>query len=44
LANRKKEGVPAKVLAIEYDPNRTAFIALIQYQDGSKAYILAPEA
>ncbi|NLK01843.1 MAG: 50S ribosomal protein L2 [Clostridiaceae bacterium] len=40
---RKKEGVPAKVLAIEYDPNRTAFIALIQYQDGSKAYILAPE-
>ncbi|HHV41591.1 MAG TPA: 50S ribosomal protein L2 [Clostridiaceae bacterium] len=40
---RRKEGVPAKVIAIEYDPNRTAFIALIQYLDGSKSYILAPQ-
>ena len=38
-----KDGVPAKVVAIEYDPNRTANIALIAYADGSKAYILAPE-
>ncbi len=33
---------PAKVIALEYDPNRTCFIALIQYQDGTKRYILAP--
>jgi len=39
---RNKDGVEAKVVALEYDPNRTAFIALIQYVDGSKAYILAP--
>ncbi len=39
---RTKDGVPATVIAIEYDPNRTAFIALIQYVDGSKSYILAP--
>jgi len=38
-----KDGVPAKVVAIEYDPNRTANIALISYVDGAKAYILAPE-
>ena len=38
----KKDGVDAEVLAIEYDPNRTCFIALIQYADGEKAYILAP--
>ena len=38
-----KDGVPAKVVAIEYDPNRTANIALIAYADGAKAYILAPE-
>ena len=38
----KKDGVPANVESIEYDPNRTCFIALIQYQDGEKAYILAP--
>ncbi|MEM8873091.1 MAG: 50S ribosomal protein L2 [Planctomycetota bacterium] len=38
-----KDGVNATVLAIEYDPNRTCFIALIQYEDGEKAYILAPE-
>lgn len=39
---RSKIGVPAKVVAIEYDPNRTANIALIQYTDGEKSYILAP--
>ena len=40
---RKKDGVPATVIGIEYDPNRTANIALICYEDGEKAYILAPE-
>ncbi|MBK7197242.1 MAG: 50S ribosomal protein L2 [Myxococcales bacterium] len=40
---RTKTGVPAKVLGIEYDPNRTARIALLQYADGEKAYILAPQ-
>ncbi len=39
---RDKRDVPAKVIAIEYDPNRTAFIALLQYVDGEKRYILAP--
>ncbi len=39
---RRKDDVPATVIAIEYDPNRTANIALIQYEDGEKAYILAP--
>ena len=39
---RNKDGVPAKVMTIEYDPNRTANIALICYADGQKAYILAP--
>jgi len=39
---REKEGVPAKVAAIEYDPNRTARIALLHYADGEKSYILAP--
>src|SRR5262245_32272949 len=39
---RTKDGVPAKVAAIEYDPNRTARIALLHYLDGEKAYILAP--
>lgn len=39
---RLKMDVPAKVVAVEYDPNRTARIALIQYIDGSKAYIIAP--
>ncbi len=38
----EKLGVPGKVLAIEYDPNRTAYIALVEYQDGEKRYILAP--
>lgn len=40
---RDKQGVPGKVIQIEYDPNRTANIALIQYQDGDKRYILAPQ-
>jgi len=39
---RRKDGVPAKVAAIEYDPNRTSYIALLHYADGEKAYILAP--
>jgi large subunit ribosomal protein L2 len=39
---RVKDGVPAKVAAIEYDPNRSARIALLHYLDGAKAYILAP--
>ena len=39
---RVKDGVPAKVAAIEYDPNRNARIALLHYHDGEKAYILAP--
>lgn len=40
---RNKDGISAKVIGIEYDPNRTANIALICYEDGEKAYILAPE-
>lgn len=39
---RDKDNIPAKVAAIEYDPNRTAFIALLHYADGEKRYILAP--
>ena len=39
---RIKDGVPAKVAAIEYDPNRSARIALLHYLDGAKAYIIAP--
>ena len=39
---RNKDSIPATVVAIEYDPNRTAFIALLQYADGEKSYILAP--
>lgn len=39
---RNKRGVPAKVAAIEYDPNRTARLALLNYADGEKRYILAP--
>ena len=39
---RNKDGIPAEVMTIEYDPNRTANIALICYADGQKAYILAP--
>ncbi|MBI2875089.1 MAG: 50S ribosomal protein L2 [Firmicutes bacterium] len=40
---RLKDGIPAKVAAIEYDPNRTARLALLHYADGEKAYILAPQ-
>ena len=40
---RNKDGIAAKVIGIEYDPNRSANIALICYADGEKAYILAPE-
>jgi large subunit ribosomal protein L2 len=40
---RKKDGVPAKVAFIEYDPNRTARVALLHYVDGEKRYILAPD-
>src|SRR5499427_5589619 len=40
---RRKFDIPAKVERIEYDPNRTAFIALIKYDDGELAYILAPQ-
>lgn len=39
---RNKDGVPATVQTIEYDPNRSAFIALLQYEDGEKRYIIAP--
>ncbi len=41
---RTKDGIPAKVAAIEYDPNRSARIALLHYADGAKSYILAPVA
>lgn len=40
---RNKDGVPATVKSIEYDPNRTAFIALLYYADGEKRYIIAPQ-
>jgi large subunit ribosomal protein L2 len=40
---RNKDGVPAKVATIEYDPNRSAWIALLHYADGEKRYILAPD-
>src|SRR6187551_3061673 len=40
---RRKWNVPATVERLEYDPNRTAFIALIKYEDGELAYILAPQ-
>ena len=40
---RQKHGVPATIIGIEYDPNRNARIALIQYEDGEKSYIIAPE-
>ena len=39
---RNRQDVPAKVIGVEYDPNRTAYIALIQYEDGVKSYIIAP--
>jgi large subunit ribosomal protein L2 len=40
---RNKKDIPAKVATIEYDPNRTAFIALLNYADGEKRYIIAPQ-
>jgi len=40
---RQKDGIPASVSSIEYDPNRTAYIALLSYADGEKRYILAPQ-
>lgn len=40
---RNKKDIPATVLRLEYDPNRTGFIALLEYKDGEKAYILAPQ-
>jgi large subunit ribosomal protein L2 len=40
---RRKDGIPARVAAIEYDPNRSAYIALLHYADGEKRYILAPQ-
>ncbi len=40
---RNKDNVPARIVGIEYDPNRTANIALLQYADGEKRYILAPK-
>ena len=40
---RDKDGMPATVKTIEYDPNRTAYIALLEYQDGEKRYIIAPD-
>jgi len=40
---RRKDGIPAKVAHIEYDPDRSAYIALLHYADGEKAYILAPQ-
>ncbi|SVB77142.1 uncharacterized protein METZ01_LOCUS229996, partial [marine metagenome] len=39
---RNKDGVPGRVATIEYDPNRSAFIALVVYRDGDKRYMLAP--
>lgn len=39
----EKKGIPAKVIALEYDPYRTGFIALLEYQDGDKRYVLAPQ-
>ena len=40
---RRKDGIPGKIVSIEYDPNRTANIALVAYADGEKTYILAPQ-
>ena len=39
---RMREDAPAKVIGIEYDPNRTAYIALLEYENGDKSYIVAP--
>jgi large subunit ribosomal protein L2 len=40
---RTKDGVPARVASVEYDPNRSCRVALLHYVDGSKSYILAPD-
>ncbi len=40
--NRNKDGVPGKIMTIEYDPNRTAYISLVHYNDGEKCYIITP--
>src|SRR3954453_22968266 len=40
---RRKDGVPGRVATVEYDPNRTCYIALVEYADGEKRYILAPQ-
>ena len=40
---RRKDGIAAKVASIEYDPNRTCYIALLHYVDGAKSYVLAPQ-
>ena len=40
---RDKAGIPATVMTLEYDPNRSAFIALVKYEDGEKRYIIAPQ-
>jgi len=40
---RQKHGMPAEVMTVEYDPNRSARIALLQYEDGTKAYMICPE-
>jgi len=39
---RNKDGIPARVVSVEYDPNRTSYISLLHYEDGEKRYILAP--
>jgi large subunit ribosomal protein L2 len=41
IFKRTKDGIPATVKSIEYDPNRTAFIALLAYADGEKTYVIA---
>lgn len=41
--SQEKLGIPSKIIALEYDPYRTAFLALLQYQDGERKYILAPQ-
>src|SRR5437660_644127 len=43
VVDGRRAGVPRKVATIEYDPNRTCYIALLHYADGQKAYILAPQ-
>jgi large subunit ribosomal protein L2 len=40
---QKKLDIKGKIIALEYDPNRTAFLALVEYEDGEKRYVLAPD-